>query len=84
MRLTRGRGCSECYDSGFKGRTGIYELMQMTDHLRSIVLNNPTVDTIQESLNSNGHITMKDFGYEKVREGVTTLEEIQRVTTVEM
>ncbi len=84
LQLSRGRGCSECYDSGFKGRTGIYELMQMTDDLRSIVLNNPTVDTIQASLRTNGHITMKDFGYEKVRTGETTLEEIQRVTTVEM
>ena len=84
LQLSRGRGCSECYDSGFKGRTGIYELMPMSDDLRSIVLNNPTVDTIQESVRSNGHITMKDFGYDKVREGETTLEEIQRVTTVEM
>ena len=84
LQLSRGRGCSECYDSGFKGRTGIYELMPMSDDLRSIVLNNPTVDTIQASLHTNGHITMKDFGYEKVRERETTLEEIQRVTTVEM
>lgn len=84
LQLARGKGCSECYDSGFKGRTGIYELMPMTDGLRSIVLNNPTVDTIQEYIRSNGHTTMKAFGYEKVRAGETTLEEIQRVTTVEM
>ncbi len=84
LQLSRGRGCSECYDSGFKGRTGIYELMEMSDSLRTLVLNNPTVDTIQEHLRSNGRVTMKDFGYDKVREGETTLEEIQRVTTVEM
>ena len=84
LQLARGRGCSECYDSGFKGRTGLYEVMQMSDGLRALVLSNPSLDRIQEYLRGNGRTTMKDFGYEKVRAGETTLEEIQRVTTVEM
>jgi type IV pilus assembly protein PilB len=84
IQLSKGRGCSECYDSGFKGRTGIYELMEMDDDLRTLVLGNPTSDTLQECFEKNGRMTMKKFGYEKVREGATTPEEITRVTSVEM
>jgi type II secretory ATPase GspE/PulE/Tfp pilus assembly ATPase PilB-like protein len=84
IQLSKGRGCSECYDSGFKGRTGIYELMEMDDDLRAVVLGNPTSDTLQECFERNGRTTMKKFGYQKVREGVTTPEEITRVTSVEM
>jgi type IV pilus assembly protein PilB len=83
-QLTRGRGCQECYDSGFKGRTGIYELMEIDDDLRALILGNPTSDALQSHFLNNGHKSMKDFGYERVLEGVTTLEEVKRVTSAEM
>ncbi len=84
IQLSKGRGCSECYDSGYKNRSGIYELLVMDEELRSLVLNEPTIDTLQQHVRSKGLLTMKDFGYEKVRQGVTTLEEINRVTSADI
>jgi type IV pilus assembly protein PilB len=84
IQLYRGKGCQECYDSGFKGRSGIYELMEIDDQLRSLILESPTSDTLQQHFLTNGHQSMSDFGYERVREGITTLEEVKRVTSAEM
>jgi type IV pilus assembly protein PilB len=83
VRLSRGKGCSNCYDSGFKGRTGLYELFEMDEGLQSLILTNPTIDVLHEYLRKNGHGTLKSMGYEKVLERVTTIEEVQRVTSVE-
>ena len=83
VKLSKGKGCSKCYDSGFKGRTGIYELFEMDEGLQSLILTNPSIDILKEYLRKNGNGTLKDMGYEKVLERVTTLEEVKRVTTVE-
>ena len=81
-RLSKGKGCSACYDSGFKGRTGIYELFEMDRGLQSLILTNPTIDTLQEYLKKNGLGTLRDLGNDKVKEQITTIEEVQRVTSV--
>ena len=83
VKLSRGKGCSQCYDSGFKGRTGIYELFEMDEGLQSLILTNPTIDVLQEFLRENGQGTLKSMGYDKVLERNTTIEEVQRVTSVE-
>ncbi len=83
IRLSRGKGCSECYDSGFKGRTGIYELFEMDTGLQSLILTNPTIDTLHEYLRKNGHGTLNSLGYKKVLERITIIEEVKRVTSVE-
>ncbi|MBW2646185.1 MAG: Flp pilus assembly complex ATPase component TadA [Deltaproteobacteria bacterium] len=83
-RLSRGKGCSDCYDSGFKGRIGTYELLEMDDGLRSLTLNTPTIDALQKYLKEHDHRGLKELGYEKVLQGVTTIEEVKRVTSVEM
>jgi len=83
IRLSRGKGCSDCYDSGFKGRTGIYELFEMDTGLQSLILTNPTIDILQEHLRKNGHGTLNSLGYKKVLERITIIEEVKRVTSVE-
>ena len=82
IRLSRGKGCSDCYDSGFKGRTGIYEILEMDTELQSLILTNPTIDILQEYLRKNGHGTLNSLGYKKVLERITILEEVKRVTSV--
>jgi type IV pilus assembly protein PilB len=84
IRLLKGKGCSACYDSGFKGRTGIYELLEMDEGLQSLILTNPTIDTIYKYLRQKEHRRLKEFGYAKVIQGATTIEEVRRVTSVEM
>lgn len=83
LRLSKGNGCSACYDSGFKGRTSIYELMVTDRELQSLILENPTVDAIRRHNMKNNNKTLKRAGYEKVLQNITTMEEIQRVTTME-
>ena len=83
IQLSKGKGCSACYDSGFKGRIGLYELLVFDEGLKSLVLNNPTIDILQKYLKEKGHRTLKALGCEKVLEGVTTIEEATRVTSIE-
>ena len=84
IMLYKGKGCSACYDSGFKGRIGIYEFLEIDEGLQSLILDNPTIDILRKYLSTKKHRRLKDLGYEKVRQGVTSIEEIQRVTSVEM
>ncbi|MFH1992529.1 MAG: ATPase, T2SS/T4P/T4SS family [Pseudomonadota bacterium] len=84
VRLAKGKGCADCFDSGFKGRIGIYELLQMDDGLQNLILSNPTIDVLQKHMKEKGHRTLREYGYEKVAEGLTTIEEVQRVTSVEV
>jgi type IV pilus assembly protein PilB len=83
VSLSKGRGCSACYDSGFKGRTGIHEILPMEDGLRSLILTNPTIDALQRHLRKQGLKTLRDAGMAKVLAGLTTIEEITRATTLE-
>lgn len=84
IRFSKGKGCTQCYDSGFKGRFAVYEIMAMDEGLQSLILKNPTVDVIQDHLKKNGHRNLRDYGYQKVIDGLTTIEEIHRVTSLEM
>lgn len=82
LQLARGKGCPECYDSGYKGRMGLYELLEVTDWLQSLILKNPSLDEIRRRLIENGYITMEKEGIQKVREQVTTFEEVSRAVTL--
>ena len=82
VRLTRGKGCSACYDSGYRGRSGIHELLEMSDELRSIILNDPTIDALQHHLRENKFKGLKALGFEKVLQGLTTIEEARRVISM--
>ncbi len=84
IRLSKGKGCSDCYDSGFKGRIGIYELLEMNEGLQSLILENPTSNTIKKYLSKNGHQRLKELGYEKVIQGASYIEEVRRIMSVEI
>ena len=79
-QVYRGAGCSECLQSGYKGRTGIYELMLMSDKVRQHVLKNTDSNTIKKQSVADGMKTLRDDGAEKVIMGHTTVEEVLRVT----
>ena len=82
IRLSKGKGCQNCYDSGYKGRLGIYELLVMDQGLRDLVIKNPPVDVIQNYLDKKGHRTLKKIGYQKVLDNLTTIEEVNRVSSI--
>ncbi len=81
--LFKGKGCSACYDSGFKGRIGLFELLEVDQGLQSLILTSPTIESLQGYLRKTDHKTLKELGYKKVLEGVTSMEEVTRATFVE-
>jgi type IV pilus assembly protein PilB len=73
-------GCIRCGDSGYRGRIGLYEVMPITDEIRTLALERGSVDEIQSAAVAAGMRTMRDDGIEKIRQGLTTLAEIARVS----
>jgi type IV pilus assembly protein PilB len=80
--LYRGAGCEFCRQTGYKGRTGVYELLVVTDRIRERVVQRASSTEIRDVARSEGFRTMRDDGIRKVLEGVTTIEEILRVVYV--
>ncbi|MDP2920842.1 MAG: type II secretion system ATPase GspE [Candidatus Omnitrophota bacterium] len=80
FELYRGKGCSACNDTGYKGRMGVFELLVMDDAIREMVIENaPSTEICKKAIQS-GMRTLKQDGIEKVRLGYTTIEEVLRVT----
>jgi general secretion pathway protein E len=78
--LYRAVGCDECLGTGYRGRTGVYELVMVTDEIRLNVLKNADSNTIKRVAHEEGMISLRDDGIRKVVAGVTTIEEVVRVT----
>jgi type II secretory ATPase GspE/PulE/Tfp pilus assembly ATPase PilB-like protein len=79
VKFFRGRGCEHCKGTGYKGRTGIYELMVVNDEIRELSLERASSHRIKEAAIRNNMITLKSDATEKVLLGMTSLEETLRV-----
>jgi type IV pilus assembly protein PilB len=73
-------GCNECRNTGYKGRLGIYEVMPISDEMRQIIMRNGTSIDIAEQAQKEGIRTLRQSGLLKVKQGVTSLEEVEAVT----
>ncbi|SNZ06453.1 general secretion pathway protein E [Persephonella hydrogeniphila] len=80
--LYRGKGCEECLGTGYKGRTAIYEIMEITEDIRSTISKNPESSDLRDKAMSRGMKTLIQDGMEKVIKGITTVEEVLQVTKV--
>lgn len=76
----RGKGCDRCRKTGYAGRLGIYELMVMDDSLRDVITRNPDVTQLRKLCRERGLITLRQDGFDKAMRGLTTVDEILRVT----
>lgn len=76
----RAKGCQECNDAGYKGRTVIYEIMKMNELLRKLVLKKTGSDTLADAAKKSGMETMYETGIKKVISGITSLEELISTT----
>lgn len=78
-RLTKGKGCPACYDSGYRGRLGIHEIIESTDGLQQLMARNPSKAELQAFTAAEGYKTLFDDGMQRALEGRTTIEEVARV-----
>jgi len=79
VRLVRGKGCAECYDSGYKGRLGIHELLVADEGLQSLIVKGAGRDDLLAHARHTGRRSLYDDGVSRALEGRTTLEEVSRV-----
>jgi type II secretory ATPase GspE/PulE/Tfp pilus assembly ATPase PilB-like protein len=80
----RGRGCERCQNRGYHGRTGIFELLIMTPHIQDLTLRGVDSNVIKREAKRHGMRTLREDGATKVFQGVSTIEEVLRVTRDEM
>jgi type II secretory ATPase GspE/PulE/Tfp pilus assembly ATPase PilB-like protein len=79
IKFSRGKGCDQCAKSGYLGRIGIFETLPVTPKIASLVLQGADSVAMEKEAIEEGMITMKQDGYMKVLQGITTVEEVLRV-----
>ena len=82
VKPQKGRGCDQCRGSGYKGRVGLYEVMEINEDIRKLILSRASVIEIREAAERNGMITLRGSGLQKVRDGVTSLEQVVQETSI--
>jgi type IV pilus assembly protein PilB len=80
VKTYKGRGCPSCNETGYKGRIGLYEVMEITDEIRELILIGASALELRKKSIEDGMITLRESGLQKVRNGVTTIEEVLRET----
>ena len=79
-RYAQGRGCEECFHTGYRGRVGIYELLEMNKDIHNQIINRESTEAIRQSAEEKGYKNMLHDGLQKIFDGTTTFEEILRTT----
>jgi general secretion pathway protein E len=80
IHLFRGKGCEACRGTGYRGRTGIYELLLITEGLRGLIIRRAPSGELRNHAIEGGMVGLREDGWDKARAGITTVEEILRVT----
>jgi len=80
IKTYKGKGCSTCNETGYKGRVGLYETMEVTDEIRELILIGASSLELRKKAIDDGMITLRESGLHKIRNGVTTIEEVLRET----
>ena len=82
LKLYKGRGCKTCNNTGFKGRVGLYEVMEINDELRELIIIGASAMELRRKAIEMGMITLRESGLCKIREGITTIEEVVKETVL--
>ena len=80
VKVFEPQGCSECMNTGYSGRTGIYELLVIDNELRDLILSNPSLDALKKTAVKKGMKTLRQAALQKVVDGITSIDEALRVT----
>ncbi|OGH16627.1 MAG: hypothetical protein A3C30_04325 [Candidatus Levybacteria bacterium RIFCSPHIGHO2_02_FULL_40_18] len=84
VEFFKGQGCKICHSTGYSGRIGIFEVLEVTKDIRKLITEKSDSDVIEQKAISEGMVTMLEDGLDKTTRGVTTIEEVLRVTKVEL
>ncbi len=76
----RGKGCKKCNNSGYKGRMGIYETLEVNDEVSDLILRNAPIREVSKLVEKQGMLSIVEDGFIKAKSGITTIEEVMRVT----
>ncbi len=82
LKIKRGRGCERCNNGGYKGRIGLYEVLQFSDEIRDMILSGASSIELKRKAIEEGMVSLRMAGLDKIRNGVTTLEEVLRETVI--
>jgi type IV pilus assembly protein PilB len=82
LKLFKGRGCDRCSNTGYKGRVGLYEVLEVEDEMREMILSGASAFELRQKAVQNGMMTLRGSGLQKIRDGMTTLEEVVRETVL--
>ena len=82
LKLFKGRGCDRCSNTGYKGRVGLYEVLEVEDEMREMILSGGSSFELRQKAVQNGMMTLRGSGLQKIRDGMTTLEEVVRETVL--
>lgn len=82
VEVFAGKGCSKCGNTGYKGRIGLYEVMMMSDELRRMILEGASAVELKKQAINEGMITLRQSGLIKIKNGITTIEEVIRETVL--
>ncbi len=80
LKLFRGRGCERCSNTGYKGRVGLYEVLEVDDELREMILSGASAFELRQKAVTNGMMTLRMSGLQKIRDGMTSIDEVVRET----
>ncbi len=80
VKIYKGKGCANCNGTGYKGRVGLYEVMEIDDEMRELILIGASAVELKKKAMEQGMISLRRSGLAKIKEGVTTLEEVARET----
>jgi type IV pilus assembly protein PilB len=80
VKTFKGAGCANCNGTGYKGRVGLYEVMEITDEIRELILVGASGLELRRKAIDEGMLTLRLSGLEKIRQGLTTVEEVVRET----
>ncbi|HEX3143170.1 MAG TPA: type IV-A pilus assembly ATPase PilB [Pyrinomonadaceae bacterium] len=80
VKTYKGKGCATCNETGYKGRIGLYEVMEITDEIRELILIGASSLELRKKAMEDGMVTLRGSGLQKIRNGVTTIEEVLRET----
>ena len=80
LKTYKGKGCSTCNNTGYKGRIGLYEVLEVTDEIRELILIGASALELRKKAIDDGMLSLRESGLHKIRQGVTTIEEVVRET----